>query len=197
MRNSLNNFQQIITSINSTNSKPKLAFAIMLVKLILHTALSKSNIVPSGELDKDERTFFDFVQLVDKYKLEKLPINKYCQLLNVSKTYLETIVHKHLGDCTPSKYIQLCLTYHICMMARNTSKGVLSTKEIAKRCHFSSTSVLTRFIKKEINMSLTTFKNLAPDKQLDIIHHTIPDQILISKAFPRTDKQECQAPPPS
>ncbi len=194
MYNSQKNFYQIQTFINSEFHNKKLAFAMTLIKLILQTVLAKT-VDPYLNMDRDDRNFYNFVQLVDENLLQNLTIKEYCQQLNISRTTLETIVRKHLIDYTPTKYLHLRLTYHICIMARNTSRKVLPTSAIAKRFHFPNTTALARFVKREINMSLTTFRNLTPDAQLDIIHHTIPDQILLLEASPRTYKQEGSIPP--
>lgn len=178
MGSSINYFEQITTYANTKNHHIRFAFAITLVKLILQTALVKRDNTYRKQ-DKTEDKFHEFIQLVDENVLQNLPVEEYCQRLDISRTFLETITHKYLLSFTPSEYIHLRLIYCICIMARNTSKEALSTKDIALRCHFSSSSALTRFVKKEIHMSLTTFRNLTPDKQLGIIHHTIPDQILL------------------
>lgn len=169
-------FYQILTFINSEDCNTKLAFAITLIKLILQTALAKVTDTYVYK-NREDNIFYKFVQLVDENLLQHLTIKDYCQQLNISRTSLETIVHKHLGNYTPSQYIHLRLTYRICIMAINTNEKPLPTKAIAKRCHFPNTTALARFVRREINMSLTAFKNLEPDAQLDIIHHTIPDQI--------------------
>lgn len=178
MKISQKHFYQILTYINSELRNTKLAFAITLIKLILHSALTKDTDFYENT-NQDDFKFHEFVHLVDENLLQNLTVKNYCQLLNISRTSLEALVHKHFGNYTPSQYLRLRLTYRICIMARNTSTKTLPTRAIAQRCHFPDTSALARFVKREIDMSLTTFRNLTPDAQLGIIHHTIPGQILL------------------
>lgn len=147
-----------------------------LTKGILLLALSKKVNPEPEDLTQDELIFQEFTNLVEEKKAQNLRVAEYCKELFVSESRLNKIVHKFTGK-TPIKYIHKKLIIHICIIAINTTPKAMSISKIAQRTHFRSNSEFARFVKREINMSLTTFRHLKADAQQNIIHHTTLDQI--------------------
>lgn len=165
------------------------ALAINQIKIILHIALGKKAFNAKNE-PYPQRKFEEFTNLVDQNLLLNLPVSDYCRRLGISMTSLESIVKKYTGK-SPLKYIHAHLINRICIIAECTH---MSIKEIAKYAHFPNETALSRFVKRELSMSLSTYRKLKPEKQQSIIPHTILDRNAVLKALPKIYIQEYLIP---
>lgn len=143
---------------------------------ILQLVLNKGTHISHSKRDEKEKTYQSFIHLVSEKKLLNLSVSKYCSLLHISQTRLEKIVLEFTG-ITPIKYIHSQLINYICILAETTSPQTMPNYKIAERTHFRSATQLSRFVKRELNMSLTKYRHLTPAEQFHTIHHTILDQI--------------------
>ena len=185
--------------LTSPKYRQRLQLSIDLTKNILHKALDR-NEYPREDEDlpkSNERLIFEqFIKLANENINNRNPISFYCKEINISRTYLEKIVNQQTGK-TPSKLLHKSLLYQICILAeRNTEKGKIPIKTIAKKTHFPSEASLSRFVKRELNMSLTQYRHLRPELQQNIIHHTIAVQNFESTAPSRIDRPEHSVPLP-
>lgn len=150
---------------------------IKLIKAIIQLAFNKNFLSAHNSLDCDEQKYQQFINLVEEKMHQKIPISQYCQELNVSETHLTHLVH-HFTGMTPQKYIHKKLIHHICILAESTSSATMPISKLAERFHFRTTSQLCRFVKREINISVSTYRRLEPAEQLRIVRQTILDQIV-------------------
>lgn len=172
---------QIIDYLDHDEYNNKYGLALALTKVILQQTLSKKVLKAEKVDDKEDddmrkKTFYNFTKLVEKIYMKQAPVSTYCKELQVSSSYLEKTVHKYTGK-SPLKYIHLYLLNKICIMAECTDKKKRSIKAIAEYNHFSTTSALARFVKRELKMTLTKYRLLESVMQQSIIHDTIPLQI--------------------
>lgn len=157
--------QDIITSIKHS------------LKSIILLALSKNYSSEQKSLTPEEEIFFQFKSLVEEKKSRNFGVAEYCKELLISESRLNKIVHKFAGK-TPLQYIHEKLINYICILAENTSAEAMPIYKIAERFHFRSASELCRFVKREINISLSTYRCLESDERLRITQHTIHYQIV-------------------
>lgn len=173
---------QIIDYLAKDEYNNKFGLALDLAKIILQQALNKKNLKTvfkaKEEKNQDKTTFDKFTLLVEENYMTQKQVTNYCERLNISNSCLEKIVYKYTNK-TPIKYIHLYLLNKICIMAECTSKKKMSIKAIAEYTHFSTPSALARFVKSELNMSITKYRSLGPEMQRSIIHDTIPPQIAL------------------
>lgn len=147
-----------------------------LIKDFIQMAFCKDFSSSHCSLDRDEQKYQQFINLVEERLIQKVPISQYCQELEVSETYLSHIVNLFAG-ITPKKYINKKLINHICIMVESTTKS-MPIKKIAERFHFRSASELSRFVKRELKISLSDYRCLESDEQRYIVLHTILYQIV-------------------
>lgn len=149
----------------------------LFIKGIILLALSKKISSKHNSFDTEEEIYFRFANLVEEKKAQNLGVAAYCKELFISESRLNKIVHKYAG-ITPKKYINKKLINRICIVAETTSAEAMPIYKIAERFHFRSASELSRFVKREIKISLSTYRCLEPVEQQYIIHHTTLDQIV-------------------
>lgn len=190
-------YSQIASFLTDTEYTDNLKTAISWTTSILQMALSKKRQLSEStrETSPDQEIYYHFIRLVDEYVMQQLPVSGYCDKLQISVSALESIISKY-GGCTPLKYIHLRLLNRICIMAECTSKKKMSIKKIAEYTHFKNGSALSRFVKEQLNMTLTNYRNLKSEMQQNIIHRTILDQSAVLEALPKTYIQEGSIPPP-
>lgn len=187
------NFSQIVSFVKKEHPH-KQALAMCLIKPILFCALEKKNTTTNCHpQNKKEELFLRFEQIVNQRLLEHLQVSEYCNIIGISNSQLESLVYEFIGY-KPIKYIQERLINRICIMLESTTPKSLPISEIAKRTHFSSASALSRFAKRMLHMSLTTYRHLEPAQQHRIIRRTILDQTAALKDLPKSDIQASQAP---
>ena len=149
----------------------------LFIKGIILLALSKKFSPKHNSFDTEEEIYFQFANLVEEKKAQNLGVAAYCKELFISESRLNKIVHKYAG-ITPKKYINKKLINRICIVAETTSADSMPIYKIAERFHFRSASELSRFVKREIKISLSTYRCLESVEQQYIIHHTTLDQIV-------------------
>ena len=177
----MDTFNDIFTLINegiSSNTDDNQIIAyIKLIIAITQLIFNKDLSSICQTLDYDEQKYQQFINLVEEKLILKIPISEYCQELDISETHLSHIVHLFAG-ITPLKYIHKILINRICIIAETTSAKSMPIYKIAERFHFRSASELSRFVKREIKISLSTYRCLESVEQQYIIHHTIFAQIV-------------------
>ena len=146
------------------------------IKGIILLALSKNFSSEQKVFNPEEEIYFHFTNLVEEKKSQSFGVAEYCKELLISESRLNKIVRKYAGK-TPQKYIHGKLIYQICILAENTSAQAMPIYKIAERFHFRSASELCRFVKREININLSTYRCLESVERLRIVHHTTLDQI--------------------
>lgn len=176
----MDTFNDIFTLINEgisshTDDNQIIAY-IKLIITIIELVFSKDLSSNSHTLDYDELKYQQFINLVEEKLILKIPISEYCQELEISETHLSHIVHLFAG-ITPKKYINKKLINRICIAAESTSAKAMPIYKIAERFHFRSASELCRFVKRQININLSSYRCLESVERLRIVHHTTLDQI--------------------
>lgn len=151
---------------------------------IFQLALNQDTNIHKIKLNEKEKTYQRFVNLVSEKKQLNLSVATYCSLLHISQTKLEKIVLEFSG-ITPIKYIHYQLINYICILAETTSPQTMPNYKIAERTHFRSATQLSRFVKRELKMSLTKYRHLTHSEQYHTIHHTILDQISQQAVLPK------------
>ncbi len=189
-------FSQIASFLTDTEYTNNLKTAISWTISILQMALSKKQQISkfAKATSPDQEIYYNFIRLVDENVMQQLPISSYCDKLQISISTLESVISKH-GGCTPLKYIHLRLINRICIMAECTSKKKMPIKKIAEYTHFKNGSALSRFVRTQLNMTLTKYRNLKSETQQNIIHHTILDQNAVLAVLPRTYILKGSIPP--
>ena len=170
-------FTLISEGISSHTNDHQIIAYIKLIIAIINLVFSKDLSSDCHTLDYEELKYQQFINLVEEKLILKIPISEYCQELEISKTHLSHIVHLFAG-ITPQKYIHKKLINRICIVAETTSAESMPIYKIAERFHFRSASELSRFVKREIKISLSTYRCLESVEQQYIIHHTTLDQIV-------------------
>lgn len=189
MRNCNNLFAIIYDQLTGNSNLENFSLAKLFTKGVIQLVLNKETQSIDERIEQDERIYVAFSQLVDEKKMLNIHVAEYCHELHISKSYLNQIVHKFAGT-TPLKYINKKRTYYICILVINTSAQSMPISKIAEFTHFRSPSELSRFIKRELNMSLSKFRHLTPDERLHIIQYTTLDQTSLRADLPKTYIQE-------
>ena len=190
MTNSCIWFSQIANFLTTEKYTDNFALASTLTTLFLQMALSKKQqMAETKKVTPTQELYYRFINLVDKHVMQRLPLSNYCEKLKISSSTLEGIIRKYEG-CTPIKYIHMRLINRICIMAECTSPKKMPIKKIAEYTHFKNAAALSRFVRIQLNMTLTTYRKLESETQLSLIHRTILDQNAVLAVLPKTYIQE-------
>lgn len=178
-------FSQIIAFMTQTGYNNRLQLSIGLIQVLFQMALDKETKKKSKKISNDLNIYNNFIEKVDEFVLLQKPITFYTKILETSCSSLEKALRKYEG-LSPQEYIHLRLINRICIIAESTTRHKFPIKKIAEYTHFKSTSALSRFVKRHINMTLSEYRRKESAEQVRIIRRTILDQNAVLKALPRT-----------
>lgn len=191
-----NLFVLICHQLTDKSQKNKLPFALNLAKIIFQLVLEKCSCDFNDKLSQEEKLFNSFSDYVQENVLKHLTVTQYCKDLEISMTHLENIVQKYKHQ-TPKEYINEKLLNYICIISECTTPKTMPMWKIAEFTHFNSPSALAKFFKRHLKMTLTDYqKLLKAGRQLDKVHYTTLDQIVVLKALPKIYTQEYLASHP-
>jgi len=106
------------------------------------------------KLNEPEKTLAQFKSLVFENFIEKSQVSYYASKLNISRSYLYSIVKKYTGE-SPSTFINRQL---ISEAKRQLSSSPKNISEIAYSLNFSDPYIFSKFFKSYTGYSPTQFR---------------------------------------
>lgn len=131
-----------------------------ILRSLLYFLLSKLNRLYSKHYNVSGNTLsnsiiYKFKELLEQHIQNLHSVEEYCNLLNVKRNKLNTIVKEHTG-CTSKEFIDNRLLQEIKMELHYSDKTIA---EIAYGLNFSDPNNLTRFFKKKEEISPSAYRN--------------------------------------
>lgn len=185
-------FSQILDFLTQIGYNNRLNLASKLANVILQMIIDKNSVIKNKQ-EKDKDIFDNFCELVYENVRFRLPVSKYCEILQISIHTLEKIVFKYTAE-TPIKYIHRQLITRICIIAECTSSKSMTLKDIAIYAHFQNATALARFVKRKIKMTLSEYRKKVPAEQQSQVHRTNLDRNAALKDLPKTYTQAYSVP---
>ena len=120
-------------------------------------------------LQEGDSYFGRFLHLIEQEEVKYKPVKYYASKLSITPKYLSSLCKRESGK-SASQWIQDYVRQEIQYYLRTTNKSI---KEIGYMLGFPNTSFFGKYVKDQLGMTPTAFRNLRPGAELSKDNHSV------------------------
>ena len=125
-----------------------------ILKTVLFQAMKLCHIQNTDSIGHGSDTARKTMQYIREHASERITITDVAEVMNFHPYYLARLFRQHYG-ITPYRYLMQCRMEHAVHLLRNTDMPISA---VAAACGFSTQSHFAAFIRREVGISASTFR---------------------------------------